>query len=490
MKISVQHGSIESVEADTVIVGYFERVSAPGGSAAAIDQALGGAVADVIAAGDASGELGHTTILYPRGVIPAARVVLVGLGPANVFDEEAVRVAAASAARRARELGAAQVASVVHGAGIGGLDVGAAAQATVEGTRLGLYRYDDDAGLTAFTLVERDEDKIVAVEDGTRWGEAVAEGVQLARDLIRRPANVATPEHLAEIARSLAKDHGFAVTVGDRAWAEEQGMGAFLAVAQAAGHEPRFIVLEHDPSRGREAPIVLVGKGVTFDSGGLSIKGRQGLEGMKEDMAGAAAVLGTMRAIGRLRSPRRVVALVPATENVIDALGFRPSDVVEAANGTTIEIISTDAEGRLLLADALVHASQYTPRVVVDVATLTGAIETALGKLASGLFTNDDALAAGLQAAADRTRERVWRMPLWEEYRADLSSDVADTKNSSGVAKGGACVAAAFLERFTDYPWAHLDIAGVRSAEKTDGYRVKGPTGFGVRLLVDWITRS
>jgi leucyl aminopeptidase len=490
MKITAQHGSIESAEADTVIVSYFERVSAPGGSTAAIDAALGGAVAAVIAAGDASGELGHTTILYPQGAIPALRVVLVGLGPARAFDEEAVRVAAASAARRARDLGASHVASVVHGAGIGGLDVESAAQATVEGTRLGLYRFDRDEGLTSFTLVESDGDKIEALEDGTRWGEAVAEGVALARDLVRRPANVATPEYLAEVARTLGSDHGFAVTVGDRAWMAEQGMGALLAVAQAAGNEPRFLVIEHDPSRGRDAPTVLVGKGVTFDSGGLSIKGRQGLEGMKEDMAGAAAVLGTMRTIGRLRSPRRVIGLIPATENVIDAFGFRPSDVVTAGNGTTIEIISTDAEGRLLLADALHYASRLAPRVVVDLATLTGAVDTALGRYACGLFSNDDAVTQSLQASGERTRERVWRLPLWDGYLKDLESDVADLKNSSGKPSGGACVAAAFLERFTDYPWVHLDIAGVRSAEKTDGYRVKGPTGFGVRLLVDWITRA
>jgi leucyl aminopeptidase len=490
MDIGVINGTIESVEADTVIVSLFERAGAPGGSTAAIDRSLGGAIADVIAAGDATGELAQTVVLYPRGALPADRVVVVGLGPAQAFDVEAVRVAAASAARRARELGASHIASVVHGAGIGGLDVGAAAQATVEGTRLGLYRFDQDEGVAAFTLVERDADKIEAIEDGTRWGEAVAAGVRLARDLTRRPANVATPEHLAEVARTLARDHAFALTVGDRAWAEGHHLGAFLAVARAAGEEPRFIVLEHDPTGGRDAPLVLIGKGVTFDSGGLSIKGRRGMEAMKEDMAGAAAVLGTMRAIGRLRSPRRVVALVPATENVIDALGYRPSDVVTAADGTTIEIVSTDAEGRLLLADALVHARRYGPRAVVDVATLTGAVVTALGRLACGLFSNDDELVAGLQRSAERTRERVWRLPLWDAYRDGLASEVADLKNSTGKPEGGACVAAAFLARFADFPWAHLDIAGVRSAETTAGYLVKGPTGFGVRLLVDWVTHA
>jgi len=479
-----------TVEADTLIVSLFESSGAPAGIAASVDRALNGAFRDLIASGDASGRLGETTVLYPREAMSVTRVIAVGLGPANTFGGEAARNAAGVAARRARELGASSVVSVAHGAGVNGLTLGEAAQATVEGTRLGLYRYQADDGLTAFTLIETEASKLEALRDGVRWGEAVAEGTRLARTLVQHPANVATPEHLASVAQGLADDHGFAITIGDRAWAEAEGMGAFLGVAKAAGYDPRFIVLEHDPSNGKEAPLVMVGKGVTFDSGGLSIKGRQGLEGMKQDMAGAAAVLGTMRTIGRLRSPRRVVALIPATENVIDATGYRPSDVLKAANGITIEIISTDAEGRLLLADALAYAKRYQPRAVVDLATLTGAVTVALGNQAAGLFSNDDALVGALETSSARTSERVWRLPLWPEYRKPLESDVADLKNSSGTPGGGACVAAAFLERFTDYPWAHLDIAGMHAADKTDGYRVKGPSGFGVRLLSDWITRA
>ena len=479
-----------AIAADTLILSLFEGGGTPAGVSGNVDRALGGAITELIASGDATGRLGETTVLYPRGALGVTRVIVVGLGQANAFSMDAARHATAVAARRARDLGAATVASVAHGAGVNGTSVGEAAQATVEGARLGLYRYGADDGLDAFTLFHPDESKLEALRDGVRWGEAVAEGTRLARTLVQHPANVATPEHLAEVAQGLADDHGFALTIGDRAWAEAEGMGAFLGVAQAAGFEPRFIVLEHDPSGGKEAPLVLVGKGVTFDSGGISIKGRQGLEGMKKDMAGAAAVLGTMRTIGRLRSPRRVVALVPATENVLDAAGFRPSDVLTASNGITVEIISTDAEGRLLLADALAYARRFKPRAVVDLATLTGAVTVALGKEAAGLFANDDAVAQAIAASAERTSERVWRLPLWPEYRKALESDVADLKNSSGKPQGGACVAAAFLERFTDYPWVHLDIAGVHDAEAVDGYRVKGATGFGVRLLSDWITRA
>jgi leucyl aminopeptidase len=490
MKVSAVHGSIQSFEADTLVVNVLEGISTPGGATDAVDKALGGAIRDVIAAGDISGELGQTTVLYPRGAIPAARVIVVGLGAPSGFGPEAVRRAAAAAARRARAAGASHVASIIHGSGIGGLDVREAVQATVEGTQLGLYRYARDPGLAAFTLVEYDVEKLEAVEDGVRLGQAVSEGVLLARELVRMPANVATPEHLADVARDLAADHGFEVTIGDRAWAREQGLGAFVAVAQAAGFEPRFIVLEHDPSGGKDPPLVLVGKGVTFDSGGLTMKTRTGMAEMQFDMAGAAAVLGTMRTIGRLRSPRRVIALVPATENLIDALGYRPTDVITAADGTTIEIVSTDAEGRLLLADALAYARRLEPRAVVDVATLTGAVVTALGDHAAGLFGNDDALAERLLTAAGRTHERLWRLPLWDEYRTAIQSEVADLKNSSGKPAGGACVAASFLSAFVDYPWAHLDIAGVHKAAATEGYLVEGPTGFGVRLLVDWLTRN
>ncbi len=490
MDVSAASVNPLTIAVDALVVNLFERTTPPSGVTASVDRALGGAISELIASGDATGRSGEVTVLYPRGAIAAHRVLVAGLGPANAFGAEAARAASAVAARRARDLGSKSVASVAHGAGVNALALGEAAKATVEGARLGLYRYLADDGLESFTLVDEDAGKLEVLRDGVRWGDAVAEGTRLARTLVQHPANVATPEHLAEVARGLAKDHGFAVTIGDRAWAEAEGMGSFLGVAKAAGYEPRFIVLEHDPSGGKEAPLVLVGKGVTFDSGGLSIKGRQGLESMKQDMAGAAAVLGTMRTIGRLRSPRRVVALIPATENVIDAAGYRPSDVLTAANGTTIEIISTDAEGRLILADALAYAQRYKPRAVVDLATLTGAVNVALGSHAAGLFSNDDTLAQNLTASAERVAERVWRMPLWPAYLTALESDVADLKNSSGKAAGGACVAAAFLERFTQYPWVHLDIAGVHAVEESDGYRVKGPSGYGVRLLADWITRA
>jgi leucyl aminopeptidase len=264
-------------------------------------------------------------------------------------------------------------------------------------------------------------------------------------------------------------------------------MGAFLAVAQGAGFPPKFIVLEHNGEREDLPTVVLVGKGITFDTGGISIKPSERMEAMKSDMGGAAAVLGAMKAIAALNLPLHVVGITPCSENMPDALAYRPADVITASNGKTIEVISTDAEGRLVLADALVYAQRYKPDAVIDLATLTGACVIALGSgVSAGLFSNDDALRDRLMAAADNTRERLWPLPLWEDYRQTIKSEVADMKNTGGRF-GGVGTSAVFLQEFTDYSWAHLDIAGMALTEKDRGYIPTGGTGFGVRLLVDFL---
>lgn len=494
MRTVISPEALVSAEVDALIVHLYAGDARLSGATAAVDRAMGGRLTELVGRGDLSGERGRVRVLFPQGGLAATKVIVVGLGPVAQLDAEALRLVSAAALLQARELGAARVGTALPHPASGAdqvLSLAATAQALVEGGRLALYRYGKDHGVEELVLLDVPAKQQETVADGLRWGEATAEGVELARELVNRPPNVATPEHLAETARQLADQHGFSLTVGDRAWATEHGMGAFLAVTQAAGFEPRFIVLEHDPSKGKERPLVLVGKGVTFDSGGISIKNRQGMEAMKTDMAGGAAVLGAMHVLGKLRSPRRVVAIVPATENLLDAQAFRPSDVLTAANGTTIEIISTDAEGRLLLADALVYAQRYQPKAVVDLATLTGAVVVALGEgVAAGRFSNDPALAEQLDAAAEATQERTWPMPLWPAYLADLESDVADLKNSSGRPRGGAPVAAAFLERFVDYPWVHLDIAGMARSDKAKGYLTKGGTGYGVRLLSHWISHT
>jgi leucyl aminopeptidase len=297
---------------------------------------------------------------------------------------------------------------------------------------------------------------------------------------------VATPTKLAETATQIAEEHNMKLTIGDRAWAAERNMGGFLAVAKGAGEEPKFIVLEHNLDREDLDTVVLVGKGITFDTGGISIKPTLNMGLMKTDMGGAAAVLGAMKVVGLLNIPLRVIGITPCTENMPDANAYRPADVIKASNGKTIEIISTDAEGRMVLADGLVYAGRYNPKAVVDLATLTGACVVALGHTAAGLFSAHDSLRDKLVSSGERTQERVWPLPLWDDYKEYIKSDVADVKNSGGRG-AGASTAAIFLKQFTDYPWAHLDIAGVAYAEKAKPYSPVGATGFGVRLLTEFL---
>ena len=498
MRVHVQRGSIHETSADAIVVNLFRGVTGPGGATGAVDAALDGALGERIAAGDIEGRLGEVLTLYPRGAVPSERVLVVGLGSQAEFDAEAARRASAAAARACARTGAGTLASIVHGAGIGGMEPERAAQATAEGALLALYRYGGGAPdasdpsrrrLRELTLVELEEERIAPLERGARSAEAVAAGVATARDLVEGPPNVVTPSHLAQTARDLADAHHMHVQVGDRAWMEEHEMGALLAVARGAAEPPAFIRVAYGGDGSDMPPLVLVGKGITFDSGGLSIKSRTGMITMKSDMAGAAAVLGAMKTLAMLGVPRRVIGLLPCTENMPDGRAYRPSDVVRASDGTSIEIISTDAEGRLALADALAYARGLQPEAVVDVATLTSSSVRALGEgVAAALFSNDDRLAERIARAGGETFERAWRLPLYDDYRTTIGSDVADVKNSGG-AKGGVGTSAVFLEAFTDYPWAHLDIAGMALSKKAKGYVPRGATGFGVRLLVEAVRR-
>lgn len=494
MNLEVTQGSIQSASADTIIVNLFKGVTKPAGATGSVDQALGGALSELIASGDFSGKIGEVGVFYPRGMISARRVLVTGLGEQDKFDLEQVRKASAAAIRKARELKARHVASVVHGAGIARLPAGLATQALLEGTLLALYQYDgfrrdleEVSQIDAFTIVEYDESKVEPITQAAKVTQAIIAGVKVARDLVNEPPNVATPTRLAETARQIAEQHSLRVIIGDREWAAERSMGAYLAVARGAGEAPKFIVLEHNGDRDDLDTIVLVGKGITFDTGGISLKKSDGMGEMKTDMAGAAAVLGTMKAVGSLDLPLRVIGIAPCTENMPDAHAYRPADVVTASNGKTIEVISTDAEGRMVLADALVFAGSYRPKAVIDLATLTGAAVVALGQnVAAGLFSTDDWLREQLVTAGATSHERVWPLPLWDDYYEAIKSDVADIKNSGGQF-GGVGASAMFLKSFTDYPWAHLDIAGVANSKKNKGYTPLGATGFGVRLLVEFL---
>jgi leucyl aminopeptidase len=496
MEIKVSGGKLQESSADTLVVNLFEDTTKSSGATAALDQLLGGAIQELIANGDLHGKLGEVSVLYPRGAIAAKRVLVTGLGPEEKLDLETVRRAAAHAIKKARELGAKHVASVVHGAGAGGLKLAEAAQAVGDGSQLALYKFKAPGKkfvppkeIESLTLVEADAKKLAEIEAGARISAAVCPAVCLARDLVSLPPNVATPSMLAQTAEEIAKAYGMKITVGDREWAAERKMGAFLAVAQAAHQPPRFIVLEHNAGRADLDTIVLVGKGITFDSGGISLKPSEKMEDMKSDMAGAAAVLCTMKVVGMLNISLHVVAIAPCTENVPGGGSYHPADVLTASNGKTIEIISTDAEGRLILADALVYAQQFKPKAVVDLATLTGACVVALGEwVSAGLFTTDDWLRDKLLASGTRMHERLWPLPLWDDYYKKIVSIVADMANTGGR-NGGVGSSAIFLKEFTDYPWAHVDMAGMALIIKKleTPYTPWGATGYGVRLLVDFL---
>ncbi|HEX9283081.1 MAG TPA: leucyl aminopeptidase [Gemmatimonadales bacterium] len=457
-----------------------------------LDRAAGGVIARAVTSGDFKGKRDETALLYPSGG-KAERLLLVGMGKPGDVTRTSVRRAAAVAAKRARALGAKQLAVAVAARnGVSGKDLG---QVVVEGAAQGAWAFTElkaapeepKADVEAVAIVcEPTEAKDVAA--GQRVGDAVAAGHRLTRYLQMQPGNVCTPSYLADRAKQLADAYGFAVTVLDRAALTKEGMGALLAVAQGSAQEPRFIVLEYRGA-GDSAPVALVGKGVTFDSGGISIKPAQNMEEMKFDMSGAAAVLGAFEVLGRLKPKINVVGLIPATENLPSGTAVKPGDVVKSHFGKTIEIINTDAEGRLILCDALSYVRRFKPAAVLDAATLTGAVVVALGHAAIGMMGNDEALLAEVREAGERAGERCWPLPLWDDYRDLLKSDIADVKNSGG--RGAGTIAGGwFLREFVDgYPWVHLDIAGTAYTDGDGPHQTKGPTGVGVRLFSEFILK-
>jgi leucyl aminopeptidase len=501
MDIKVQRGSIEATPADVIIVNLFEGVEVPAGATGAVDKALNGAITDVIRSGDYRGKLNELSVLYARGALPATRVIVVGLGKVADFSLDRVRQAAAWSARRARDLGCKSIVTVAHGAGTGQIDAASAAQAVAEGVLLGLYEWREhrnaarDRGpVESLTIVEFDESKLGAIESGVKAGEGIALGVNRARDLINQPPNYLLPQNLAQAAVQMAQATGVKCVVHDIDWMRQQKMGALLGVTQGSVNPPQLIELDYQGAD--SAPIIFVGKGITFDSGGISIKPAEGMEAMKNDMGGAAAVIGAVEAVARLKLPVHVMGLIPTCENLPSGTAYRPADVLTARNGKTIEVISTDAEGRLILADALCYAADFKPQAVIDLATLTGACVIALGEnVAAGFFCNDDELSRQIKIASNNTNEKLWRLPLYDDYRDKIRTDNADIKNTGGR-YGGVGSSAVFLEEFTSYPWAHWDIAGM--VTDTVGYTavyprtkspyvIRGGTGFGVRALVELV---
>jgi leucyl aminopeptidase len=500
MEVAVKSGSLDKVAVDAIVLMLHQGEHELQGTAAVIDKALDGAIAGLLRDGEFAGKARQQALLPTYGRLKAKKVILSGLGDASKLTLEGIRQAAGSAAAYARNLSATTLATTIANVDRDDLTPSQVGQAIVEGMLLALYRFDkyrteehERREVTSITFVEGTRDRAKTVQHGVEIGRILAESANFARDLVNHPANDMTPTILSEQAQQMAKAGGLKCQVLDRKDMEKLGMGLLLGVAQGSEQPPKFIILEHRGGKRNQGNIVLVGKGITFDSGGISIKGAAGMERMKYDMSGGAAVIGALRAAALLKVPHNVVGLVPTTENLPSGRATKPGDVHRAMNGKTAEIINTDAEGRLILGDALAYAARYKPIACVDLATLTGACVVALGHEAIGMMANEpgEALMEPIRRAGVRTGERVWQLPLWEEYLEHVKSDVADVKNVGMERAAGTIAGAAFLVKFVDgYPWVHLDIAGTAWANSEQPYKPKGGTGVGVRLLtqmlLDW----
>ena len=493
MKIEVTQQDWTTVECDAMITLLPDDKEQAGAEAKQLDQKLGGLLTQLYESSEFKGETGEILVLYrPRG-LKVERLVLAGNGPRPAADFGTIRNSILKAVTKLKGFALENLVVLTPS----WATVPASVQAATEGVvlaRFNLAEYkteeSSETSIGQVTIAVHDDEQGVSLTERVRRGEVLGEATNLARRLTNEPGNRVNPSSFSVQAEELAEKAGLRIRILDETDLEGLGMNAILAVAQGSSEPARLIVLSHNGSADpAESPIVFVGKGVTFDSGGISLKPAKSMEEMKGDKAGACSVLAAMKAIADLRLPLNVVALLPIVENLPGGKAQRPGDVVHSFSGKTIEVINTDAEGRLILADALSYAKQeFSPRCMVDIATLTGACIVALGHLRAGLFSNNNEFCSEVVEAADQGGERLWRLPLDSEYRKDLESQIADIKNT-GNRWGGAIVAAKFLEDFVgETPWCHIDMAGVDLFR--ENHDVVGPTGFGVRTLVELAINS
>jgi leucyl aminopeptidase len=495
MQITAAAGPITNIAADTYVLPLAQGIRTLTGDLAAVDALMGGTISSMLNDGLIKGTASEITVLPAGRRLKAKRVVIAGVGERPKMTLDGIRDRTANLARRLRDIDAGTVAASVQeqSSRLDATDVG---RAVAEGFTLGLYRFDRHHTKAADKPANTVGD-VTVVESGTRKARlsatGVAEGVilgeatNLARDLGNEPSNLMTPTIVASRAQQMANELGIECRIIERAEAERLKMGSYLSVANGSVQPPKFIVLTYTGLRRRGGYIGLVGKGITFDTGGISLKPAEGMEAMKGDMTGAASVIAAISAIARLKLPVNVMAVAPCTENMPSGSATKPGDVVYAMDGQSIEVLNTDAEGRLVLADAIVWARQNDCTTVVDVATLTGAMSVALGNVRTGVFCNNDRLYAELEKASAVSGEKIWRFPLDAEYFESIKSDVADIKNTGGRL-AGSITAAKFIECFAgDTPWAHMDIAGVMSATADRGWKVKGNNGTPVRTLVQFV---
>ncbi len=491
MDYQVKSEFVENLVTPCVVLGFYhKRKLTP--SAALLDARLGGLLEKLLKRDDVDGKPGEVLVIPHTPQDEVERVILVGLGKKDELTPGTYRKALAAAARALKDAHAKQAVSALHEAEVQGRDLGWNVRQFIEVLESSLYRFtelksepvNDKSRLSRLQFLVHGDSAIANAQRAIEQAQAIAMGTRLAKDLANLPGNVCTPSYLADQAERVGKQYKkLKVKVLGEKDIDELGMGAFSSVSRGSEEPARFIVMEYSGAAAKTKPYVLVGKGLTFDAGGISIKPSANMDEMKYDMCGGASVIGAIAAAAELHLPLNIVGLVPASENLPSGAANKPGDIVKSMAGITLEILNTDAEGRLLLCDALTYAKRYDPAAVIDVATLTGACVVALGRHPSGLWSNNEALAAAVSEAGEASLDRVWRMPLWEEYQDQLKSNFADLANIGGP-DGGSVTAACFLSRFTkDYPWAHIDIAGTAWKSGAD----KGATGRPVSLLVQYL---
>lgn len=498
MEIKFRKGSLAEVTCDVLVVNLFENVKSPGGATGAIDKALNNLIsAYVIEKEGFKGKLNETYVIPTYGKLPADKVLIVGLGKSEEFNLNKIREISSKVIKKLKSLKAKTVCTILHGAGTAGLDTSECARMITEGSVLGSYSFDkykskkeeeeSKKEIVSLEIVEIDESKQQNIEEGIRKGDIIGRATNIARTLVYEPACEATPSKLAEAALSI---DGLECKILEKEEVEKMGMNAYLAVSRGSSEPLKFIHMKYTPAGKPEKKLAVIGKGITFDSGGLDLKPPSAMRMMKEDMSGSAATIGIMSAVAELKPNIEVHGIIAACENMPGSRAYKPGDVIKTMNGKTIEVDNTDAEGRLTLADALQYAVKQDVDEIVDIATLTGACVVALGQLASGIMGNNQEFIDTLIDSAEKGGERFWQLPLYDEHKDDIKSDVADMKNAGGK-YAGACTAGIFLKEFVDgKKWAHIDIAGTAYIDKEIRELSKGATGAGVRAILNYITRS
>lgn len=492
MEIKVIRNELSKVDCDVIIAGLFEQSTELNGPSGELDKALGGLIKEYVIEKDKfEAKFGQTYILPTYGKIAAAKVLIAGLGKKEEFDIAKIRELGAKLIKKCETtLKPKTVCVTPYGEGVNGISAYDAAKALVHGALLGAYKFEKylsekKISIETFEIIENNDALFEEVEKGAKTGETIAQAVNIARDLVNEPAMVVTPEYLANAALEIK---GIETKVLEEDEAGNLGMGAFLAVSHGSVEEPKFIHMKYTPQGTPSKKIALIGKGLTFDSGGLNLKPPKSMRTMKCDMSGAAAVLGIMNKIAELKPNVEIHALIAATENMPGCGAYKPGDILRAMNGKTIEVDNTDAEGRLTLADAICYAVKLDVDEIIDIATLTGACVVALGEEAAGIMGSNQELIDNLIKAADKGAERFWQLPLYPEHTAAIKSPVADIKNTGSSTGGGAMTAAVFLREFTNGKnWAHIDIAGPAFLEKEVRGVSKGASGYTVSSLIEYL---